>query len=100
MDVERTAIEFLCWSGSWEIVEAILDVEWVTIGILGEADEGPSANIADVSGEGGIVEGDGDSWVGGDVDEDGKGLDVSLGVVIVVTGVEVGAEASEARGDT
>ena len=95
--MEQTAIEFLCWSGSWEIVEAILDVEWVTIGILGEADEGPSANIADVSGEGGIVEGDG---LGRDVRKDVKGLDMSLGVVMVVTRVELGADTSEASGDT
>ena len=94
--MEQTAIEFLCCSGDCEIVEAILEAEWVAVGVLGEAEACPSANIADVSGKDREVEGDGD----GDAGEDIEGLDVSLGVVMVVTRVELGAEASEARGDT
>ena len=94
--MEQTAIEFLCCSGDWEIVEAILDTEWVAVGVLGEAEACSLANIADVSGKDREVEGDGD----GDVGEDIEGLDMSLGVIMVVTRVELGAEASEAIGDT
>ena len=56
----------------------------------------PSASLANNRGgdqevEGGRV---------GDVGEDIGGLEMRLGVVIVVSGMELGAETSEARGDT
>ena len=94
--MEQTAIEFLCCSGDWKIVEAILGAEWVAVGVLREAEACPSANLADISGGDKEVEGDGV----GDAGEDIEGLDMSLGVVIVVSRVEFGAETSEARGDT
>ena len=86
--MEPTANEFPCCSRDWEIVEAI--------GVLREAEVCPSASLADIRGGDKEVEGDGV----GDVGEDIKGLDMRLGVVIVVSGVELGAETSEARGDT
>ena len=88
VDMEPTAIEFPCCSRDWEIVEAI--------GVLREAEVCPSANLADIRGGDKEVEGDGI----GDVGEDIKGLDMRLGVIIVVSRVELGAETSEARGDT
>ena len=94
--MEPTAIEFLCCSGDWKIVEAILGAEWVEVGVLREAEACPSANLADVCGEDREVEGDGV----GDAGEDIEGLDMSLGVVMVVNRVELGAETSEVRGDT
>ena len=88
VEVEPTTIEFPSWSGEWEIVG--------TIGVLREAEVCPSANLADISGGDKEVVGD----EVGDAGEDIEGLDVSLGVVIVVTRVELSAESSEARGDT
>ena len=86
--MEPTPNEFPCCSGDWEIVEAK--------GVLREAEVCPSASLADIRDGDKEVEGDGV----GDVGEDIKGLDMRLGVVIVVSGVELGAETSEARGDT
>ena len=61
-----------------------------------EAEACPSANLADISGGDKEVVGD----EVGDAGEDIEGLDMSLGVVIVVSRVELSAETSEARGDT
>ena len=84
VEVEPTTLEFPSWSGEWEIVG--------TIGVLREAEVCPAANLADIRSGDREVEGDGS----GEVGEDVKGLDVRLGV----SGVELGAETSEARGDT
>ena len=86
--MEPTAKEFPCCSRDWEIVEAI--------GVLGEVEVCPSASLADNKGGDQEVEGGGV----GDVGEDIGGLEMRLGVVIVVSGMELGAETSEARGDT
>ena len=86
--MEPTPNEFPCCSGDWEIV--------VARGVLSKVKVCPSASLADNRGGDQEVEGGGV----GDVGEDIGGLEMRLGVVIVVSGMELGAETSEARGDT
>ena len=62
--------------------------------------EETSIKVAGGSGESGVLERDGSGCVDGDDGEDIRGTAESIGVAMVVTGVEIGVEAFVTRGDT